>query len=282
MNLKDKLTEATIQALNNKRLTENKITVKFIDDYVYDNTQDAINDFTERATDLQLDGLEQLSQLAYEVIDRLENGETNIVISDDEINQANEFDTDYNDIEDNTADEITNKTNSYYDEENSKLFDNYYDEFVEYGIGNRYNPDEYAGKKFRMVRSNQNNVYDEYELVDEFPSVDDLFEELDRGNLIVLNSDYVIGNSNEVVSTYVQYGYDRTNPYVNYYNFNKHIKQQISQIRNGNKPYLGEIMYVGTDLTDEILYDNNAKSQFAAIYNKLLNSDNFNLYVFYL
>lgn len=284
MNKKDKLLETTMLALQGKLYEENEkeneIKIHFIDDYTYDNKDIAIQDFENRAGDLQSDGLEQLSQLAYSVVDKLNDGQTNIVIDDNEIDEANRIDgsDDTADIDDNVSD-----NGLYYDEDidGNRILNNYYDNYDLYGIGNAYEPEEYLGKKFKKsVRVDGDEPI--YESIDKFPDFSDILKEINSGNLVTLNSDYVIGKSADVISTYAQYTYEKDDAYVNYYNFNSKIKKQLSGIRNGHKPYKDDIMYVGIDSTDTVVYGNGAKTAFENIYNNLIDSDNFRLSIFYL
>ena len=271
MTNKEKLTEATILALQGK-LNESKIKVHFIDDYTYDNKDDAINDFNDRLTDLQSDGLENLSHLAQEVVDRLDNDETNIVISDDEINQATAQDEEYSsDINDSNENEV--------DYNNSKVFSEYYSNYDEYGIGNRsYDPDEYVGKMIKRS-ARPNSLASDYEIVSKYPDFSQISNLITDGNLIVIGKDYVIGKVVDVVATYVQYNNERDDAYVNYSGFNKKIK---SILRNMKEKVSNDIVYAGIDLTDNVLFGQDAINHFKTVYDKWANSKSDRLDIYYM
>lgn len=262
---REKLTEATILEMKRK-MSENKIKIHFIDDYIYDNKEDAIEEFGNRVADLQADGLEELSKLAQEVVDRLDNDEINIVIDDDEINQANSQDEEY---------DISNELN--YD--NSNVFYRYYKYYDSYGVGNIYfGPTEYEGKLLKKsVRPKV--LVPEYEVIKEFPDYSKISKLILDGNLVVISNDYAIGRVVDIVATYVQYRYDRTDAYVNYYNFNRKIK---SLLNNMKENVSNEIAYVGTDLTSKIFYGQEAISHFKSIYDKWVNSNVGELNIYYM
>ena len=280
MNNKEKLTEATIKALQGKlQEDENKdrihIVIADVSDDYYDNVDKAIKEIDDTYSSLMLDDPQYAEQIYYPILEWLNeikdgnNEEREYIVTHDEFDSVAEIDDDI----DETDNDKSDIDDIYYDEYEDDTVSNTSD-FIKYCYD--YNKDKILGKQY-IIRKNWNT---KQKSIDEFPSVEQIIDDvINKGALVVINEDYVYGKAIDVISVYAEYTNNRFDPIMNCYNLSNKAKKQISSIKNGKKPYKDDYMYMGID-SDNLLYGNEAKSQFSKTYNESIKNKYFRCYLY--